>query len=286
MPLALGLATVPNKAWVGITGFLLLLAATPGCAAATASAGYSLYVVPQFQAAELQRSWGPILERVQQATGLKFTLRISRDIPSFEADLNAGKADFAYMNPYHQVQAHASQGYVPLLRDNKPLVGLLLVRQDSPIKSVQELQGKSLAFPAPNALGASLLIRAELSEHHRVGFQAFYAKTHANTYRQVLLGKALAGGGVRGTLDAESDEVRAALRVLMETPPAAAHPLSAHPRVPPATQHVLAATLIQLAKDKTLKRNFEDIPMPNPVQAEYGRDYAPLEKLHLERYVE
>lgn len=286
MPRGSWLALDFNKVLTGLVSLVLLLTAVPSSAAQETLPAYTVYVVPQSQAADVQRSWGPILDRVQQETGLKLKLKISRDIPSFEADLNAGKADFAFMNPYHQVQAHASQGYAPLLRDGKPLVGLLLVRKDSPIKSVQDLQGKVLAFPAPNALGASLLIRAELSEHYKVSFQPFYAKTHANTYRQVLLGKALAGGGIRATLDGESDEVRATLRVLMETPPTAPHPLSAHPRVPQAAQLALANALLKLAKDPTLKDQFEDIPMLSPVRADYGRDYAPLEKLHLEHYIE
>lgn len=286
MPFGSWLPLDRNKALAGMAGLLLLLTAGAAKAAPPSPPSYSLYVVPQFQAADIQSSWGPILERVQQETGLRLTLKLSRDIPAFEADLNSGKADFAYMNPFHQVQAHASQGYTPLLRDSKPLVGLLLVRKDSAIKSVQDLQGKVLAFPAPNALGASLLIRAELSEHYRVSFQPFFAKTHANTYRQILLGKALAGGGIRSTLDGESEEVRAALRVLMETPPTAPHPLSAHPRVPQAAQQAVAGALLKLANDAALKAQFEDIRMPKPTRADYARDYAPLEKLHLERYVE
>jgi phosphonate transport system substrate-binding protein len=247
---------------------------------------YTVAVVPQFQAVEISRVWQPILERVGLEAGVQLNLKVAKDIPSFEDDVMAGKADFAYMNPYHQVMAHKAQGYVPLVRDSKLLTGILVVRQDDQIKSVQELNGKTLAFPAPNAFGASLLIRGHLAERDKISITPFYAKTHTNAYRQTLVGKTAASGGLRATLDKEPEEVRAALRVLMETPGAAPHPLSAHPRVPAKVQQAVMAAMLKLANDATLQASFKDIPMANPVKADYTRDYQPLETFKLDKYVE
>jgi phosphonate transport system substrate-binding protein len=247
---------------------------------------YTVAVVPQFQAVEISRVWQPILERVGLEAGVQLNLKVAKDIPSFEDEVMAGKADFAYMNPYHQVMAHKAQGYVPLVRDSKLLTGILVVRQDDPIKSVQELQGKTLAFPAPNAFGASLLIRGHLAEQDKISVTPFYAKTHTNAYRQTLVGKTAASGGLRATLDKEPDEVRAALRVLMETSGTAPHPLSAHPRVPAKVQQAVMAAMLKLAADPALQASFKEIPMANPVKADYARDYQPLEKFKLDKYVE
>lgn len=247
---------------------------------------YTLAVVPQFQAIETSRVWAPILERVGQEAGVTLTLKVAKDIPSFEDEVMEGKPDFAYMNPYHQLMAFKAQGYVPLVRDSKLLTGLLVVRQDDPIKSVKDLEGKTLAFPAPNAFGASLLIRAHLAEVDKVNITPFYAKTHTNTYRQTIVGKTTASGGVRATLDKEPAEVRAALRVLMETPGAAPHPLSAHPRVPTKVQQAVKAAMIKLASDAELNAVFKDVPMGNPVEADQARDYQVLEKYRLERYLQ
>jgi phosphonate transport system substrate-binding protein len=135
-------------------------AATPSGEAPT----YSVYVVPQFQPVEVHRTWGPVLARIGQEMGVRFELKTAKDIPAFEAEFKAGTPDFAYMNPYHAVMARRAQGYVPLVRDVTPLSGIVVVRKDDPIKSVKELQGQEIAFPAPNAFGASLWIRALLSE--------------------------------------------------------------------------------------------------------------------------
>lgn len=249
-------------------------------------ATYTVGVVPQFQASEVNRVWAPILARLSADLGVRLQLKPSKDIPSFEDEFQSGQFDLVYLNPYHQLMAAKAQGYVPLVRDSKALSGILVVRQDDPIRSSRQLQGQTVAYPAPNALGASLLIRSHLAEVDKVDTQVFYAKTHTNAYRQVLTGKAAACGGLRATLEREPDEVRTALRVLMETPGVAPHPLSAHPRVPVAVRQAVAAAMLRLADDPTLQASFKDIPMPKPVKADQARDYEPLARLRLDKYVE
>lgn len=269
-------------------GLLWALLAGPALAQAPAPApvAYTVAVVPQFPAAEVHRVWTPLLERVSRDTGVALTLKVAKDIPGFEADVWAGGPDFAYMNPYHQVLARRAQGYVPLVRDTTLLTGILVVRKDSPVSAVPALQGQTIAFPAPNAFGASLWIRAHLIEQDKVTFTPFYARTHTNAYRQVLMGKAAAAGGVRATLDKEPPEVRDAVRVLFETPGAAPHPLSAHPRVPAPVRDAVARAFIRLAQDAALQPLLDDIPMARPMAADHARDYQPLERLRVDRYVE
>lgn len=243
-------------------------------------------VVPQFQAAEVHQTWGPVLDRLAQETGLSFTLKIAKDIPAFEDDFEAGRPDLVYLNPYHQVMAKKAQGYVPLVRDGKLLTGILVVRKDDPITSTKALAGKEIAYPAPNAFGASLLVRSHLQEVDQINTQPFYAKTHTNAYRQVIVGKMAAAGGVRATLDKEPDEVKAALRILWETPGAAPHPVSAHPRVPAKQMEAIAAGFLKMSKDAAGQALLKAVLIPNPVRADYSRDYQPLEKLKLDKYVE
>ncbi len=243
-------------------------------------------VVPQFQAVDIHRVWGPLLERLSRETGQTFVLKVAKDIPSFEAEFKAGEPDLVYLNPYHQLKAHQAQGYVPLVRDSTPLKGLLVVRQDSPYKRAQDLQGQTLAFPSPNAFGASMMVRAQLIERDRVRFQTTYARTHTNTYRQVASGLAAAAGGIESTLEREPEALRSQLRVLFETSGAAPHPLSAHPRVGAALQQQVVRAWLRMAQDSALASAFQGIPMDHPVTADHDRDYAPLAQLHLERLPE
>jgi phosphonate transport system substrate-binding protein len=263
---------------------LCLLAGVPAWAEPGA-VSYSIAVVPQFRAEEIHRDWTPVLERLRAATGASFSLRIAADIPAFEESVLAGAPDFAYMNPYHQVMARKAQGYIPLVRDSKPLTGILVVRKDDPIKSVRELDGKEVAFPAPNAFGASLWIRALLAEREKIRILPVYVKTHSNAFRYAATGKAAAAGGIGVTLVDEPEELRSTLRVLLETPGVAPHPLSAHPRLPEAVRRLVTETLLGMAQDAAGQAMLKDIQMPAPVRADYARDYQPLEKFGLEKYV-
>lgn len=246
---------------------------------------YSLSVVPQFPASEIHRDWTPLLERLTKDTGITLSMTLSANIPRFEADLLEGHPDFAYMNPYHQVMAAKAQGYIPLVRSSKPLSGILVVRKDSPIASVRELDGKEVAFPAPNAFGASLWMRALLAERERITIKPVYVQTHSNVYRHVIRGKAAAGGGINSTLLQEQPEVQSDLRVLLDTPGAAPHPLSAHPRVPARVQQLVASALLSLTADAAGQALLKDVFGGAPVRADYARDYRPLEQFKLEKYV-
>lgn len=268
---------------------LALPAASMVVRAASASGAeareYGLAVVPQFPAAEIQRRWQPLLDRLAERTGIRLKLLHARSIPEFEQAFLRGTPDFAFLNPYHAVMARTGQGYVPLVRDGTPLSGILVVRRDDPVTTLRELDGRTLAFPAPNAFGASLYLRALLAEEAGVRIVPRYVGTHANTYRHVILGDATAGGGVNNTLANESEEVRQRLRVLYETPGVAPHPLAAHPRVSTGVRQAIADALLGLAASEDGRRLLAAVQMPQPRFADYARDYLPLERLRLERYV-
>jgi len=246
---------------------------------------YTLAIAPQYPAVTIHRDWTPVIERLMKETGATFTLAIAPSIPLFEESLFAGEPDFAYMNPYHEVMAMRAHGYVPLVRDSKLLTGIVVVSKDNPIKSVRELDGKEIAFPAPNAFGASLWIRALLAEREKIVITPVYLKTHSNAYRHVAVGKVLASGGVNHTLADEPEEIRSVLRVLLETPGAAPHPLSAHPRVPEAVRRAVADSLLGMSTDIPGQAILKAIDMVAPVRADYAKDYRPLEKMGLDKYV-
>ena len=254
------------------------------CGSAAADT-FTVAVVPQFPALDIVRAWGPALERLSQQTGHSFKLMPFASIPAFEAAFEEGKPDFVYLNPYHMVMARAAQRYQPLLRDgSEPLSGVLVVAADGPFSRPEQLGGKLVAFPAPNAFGASLAMRAHLAARG-IGIEPNYVKTHKNAYRHVLTGHAAAAGGVMQTLKAEPDEVRERLRVIYETPPAAPHPLAAHPRVPGAVQHAVREALLGWSVAATDAVLLARIGIREPMAADYARDYAPLERLGLQRFV-
>ena len=265
--------------------FLAALGAMANGVNAQTPSRYTFAVVPQFSVIEVHKDWAPLLARLSKDTGFTLELKIATSIPLFEASFLKGEPDFAYMNPYHAVMARKAQAYGPILRDAKPLTGVLVVRKDSPFKTLKDLNGQKIAFPAPNAFGASLYMRALLTEEAGIEFEPTYVKTHSNVFRHVIRKEAAAGGTVNAPLNDEVPAVRDQLQILVQTPPAASHPVVAHPRVAGAAQKALTQAFLALTQDAEGRALLKDIRTPTPVAASYPADYLPLEKLRIEKYV-
>lgn len=250
---------------------------------AEAGTPYTLGVVPQFGQRQLFTIWDPIVKELSRRTGLEIHLVVTLTIPEFEKALEKGTFDFIYANPYHILRVSDSQGYIPLVRDQEPLRGILLVRRDSPVKSVGELAGKTLAVPSPNALGASLLMRADLEHIYGVRMSMVNARTHSSVYLNVLNGLTDAGGGVQKTLAEQPPEVREGLRILYTTRAMPSHPIAAHPRIKPDVQARVRKALLEMSAAPAGKVLLDEIPMPSPVSASL-EDYLAMRKWGLDTY--
>lgn len=244
---------------------------------------YILAVLPQFPPVEVYKRWTPLVERLSKELGINIQLKVYQKTQEFEADVLKGVPDFALVNPYFAIQAKGAQGYTPLVRDKKSIRGIIFVRRDSPIDSIQRLNDKEVAFVGSKTI-CSLLLGYELSKG-KIHFTPRYMGTSSNVYRAVILDKAPAGGTLDTSLKREPAAVGSQLRIIYETPMIASHPLMAHPRVSEGLRQAVLDTVLQLAGDKNNHNIFEEILMLKPVKADYQRDYAPLEKLKLEKYI-
>ncbi len=247
-------------------------------AEAAEKSSYTFAVVPQTSVSDTYEKWTPFLKKLSSVTGIEFTMMPYNSIGQFRAAVLKGEPDFAYMNPYQEVEAKEAQGYIPLVRDSAQLVGILVVNKDSAIRSVKDLEGKEIIFPA-HAFAASVYMRALLAEKEKVHFKPLLVKSHGSVYRAVASNSVSAGGGIVKTLSQESDDIKSQLTTIYETPHTVSHPIAAHPRVPAAVRQKVAAAILNLAMDKANATMFKNIQISEPVAANYQKDYLPLKKL-------
>jgi phosphonate transport system substrate-binding protein len=244
---------------------------------------YSFGVIPHFGQQKIFTIWTPVITELSRRTGLKFNLVIPRTISEFEESLEKGEFDFVYANPYHILRVSHSQGYIPLVRDKTPLRGILVVRSDSPVKSVKELSGKSLAVPSPNALGASLLLRADLERLYGVHMSMVNESTHNAVYLSVIHNITDAGGGVKKSLAEQDKNIQNQLRILYTTRAMPSHPIAANPRINPGVQSLVKNALLDMGKNKAGKLLLSEIPMESPVSASLN-DYLKMRNWGLDHY--
>ncbi len=263
-------------------------------AMATAGAGqppgsgprYSVGVLPHYEARRLFAIWRPLLDALERETGLQLSARIGKSIGTYEQEIIDGAFDFAYMGPYHQVLSESTAGYVPLVRDvGADIHGILVVRRDAPFGDVQELEGKVVALPAPNAIASSMMIRAELAERYGVRIVPRYVHTHDSVYLNVVLGETAAGGTQQKTLAQMRPEIRDQLRVLYRTRDIPAHPISAHPRVPEVDRERMRSGILALWADPQSRPLLEAVPF-KALGSTGPEDYEPIRRMGLQRFQE
>lgn len=245
----------------------------------------SVYIVPQLTVTQTYTLWAPLLEQLGIQSKQCFELVVPATIPLFEKDVLSGKPDFAFVNPYHAVMAFNARKYTPLIADGKnKLSGIIVIRADSKISNLKGLNNSTIAFPAPNAFAASLLVRSLLTQDG-IAYTTSYVKTHQNVYRSVITGDALAGGGVNNTFNREPEEIKSQLKILYETPSFMPHPFVANPRIPLSEQNAVKNAFISMKSNPATADLLNKVQIPDPIEVNYKKDYLPLEKLKLEKFV-
>jgi len=119
-------------------------------------------------------------------------------------------------------------------------------------------------------------------ENVHISLKHLYEGSTKNVIKSVILGKAVAGATLDVDFEKEENDMTGQLRIIMRTREIASHPLSAHPRVPAGVQEALSRAVLTLAKkaDAELLRM---VRLPDPVKAEYRRDYGELEEIDVEK---
>jgi phosphonate transport system substrate-binding protein len=206
-------------------------------------------IVPQQSATRLAKQWTPLLRYISDKTGLKVIFKTARDIPAFEERVVNGEYDIAYMNPYHYTVFSQYPGYVAIAREkDKKIQGIIVVQKESLIQDIAELDGMSLAFPAPAAFAASVLPRASFIQQG-IDITPVYVSSHDSVYLSVSKGIFPAGGGVLRTLDSMPEDVQGKLRILWKTAEFTPHAFAVHPRVPEKTRDLLQQAFVHIADE-------------------------------------
>lgn len=230
--------------------FALCLSLILGCyTPAVLSETLTLGIVPQQSAKKLARLWTPITEYLSQKTGHKIIFSTAQDIPTFEKRVLMGDYDIAYMNPYHFTVFNQKPGYRALAKQkDKVIKGIVVVAKDSPIQSLMELSGQTLAFPSPAAFAASVLPRAKMTQDG-IAYTPKYVSSHDSVYLTVAKGLFPAGGGVLRTFNNTDPKVREGLRVLWTTPGYTPHAIATHPTLSEEVRSKVLQALLSMNTD-------------------------------------
>jgi phosphonate transport system substrate-binding protein len=194
--------------------------------------GYTFAIGPTQSATELAKRWTPIMQYLSEKSGVPLQFKTAKDIPIFQQQMRKGIYDLAFINPYNYLQDHKSPGYNAFAREKEgKLYGVLVVKKDGPIQSIEQLNGKTLAFPTAAAIAATWLPLAMLKDRG-VQVTPQYVNSMDSVYRSVAKGMFPAGGGEMRTFGTIDPEVREQLHIFWTSAVLPPFAFEAHPRVP------------------------------------------------------
>jgi phosphonate transport system substrate-binding protein len=245
----------------------------------------SFGVTPLKPASRLAEEWGPLIEEIGRRAGVELAFRTAHNVPAFGERLALGEYDIAYMNPYQYSVYSAKPGYRAFAREQgRPLVGVIIVRKDSPYRQLKDLTGQTVIFPTPLAFAASMLTQAEM-RHQGVDIKARYVQSHDSVLQGVAVGGFAAGGTIAKMLESDEPGLAGSLRVLAKTDEYLPHPFAAHPRVPRQTLRKLRAAFLSLNNDDTGRRLLEKIAFKAMENAN-DKDYNDVRRLDMDKLIE
>lgn len=181
--------------------------------------------LPLYSPLTIYKNFDPLMRYLTKKTGYEFKLVIPKNFEEFIQIVSTGKVHFSYQNPYIYaiiakkyplkvlaitVGEECSLGNKKEICGGKTFRGVIIVRKDSPIKSLKDLIGKKIFIVSPYSAGGFLSQKIFLEKRGLNVYKDFNlidAKRQEKVIIGVYRGEADAGFVREASLSVFSQEV-------------------------------------------------------------------------------
>lgn len=215
---------------------------------ASAQPAYSVNVLNQRSIALTAQYWNPILTHVGRKSGVPLELKLAKTAKEGNAIAEQGGYDFLYTNHFFTPERDRL-GYKVIARLAGPGIrSQIVVPEDSPIRTLQDLNGKDVAFVSPDAfLGYWLPMDALIGAKVKVNI--VYTGNQEASSAQLRVNK-VAAAGLNGTVLARYARREAfQYRALWTSEIYHDLCIMANPKVPADKVAAVRAAFIDMVKD-------------------------------------
>jgi phosphonate transport system substrate-binding protein len=218
---------------------------TPGVVAQHA---YAFNVLNQRTIALTAQYWNPILTHVSRKSGVPLELKLAKTAQEANAIAENGGYDFLYTNHFFTPERDRL-GYKVIARLAGPGIrSQIVVLEDSPVRTLRDLNGKDVAFVSPDAfLGYWLPMDALINA--KVNVNIVFTGNQEASSAQLKVNK-VAAAGLNGTVLARYARREAfQYRALWTSEIYQDLCIMANPKVPADKVAAVRAALIDMVKD-------------------------------------
>jgi len=241
--------------WMRAAALLALVIAWPA-GAAGANRPYSLNVLNQRTIALTAAYWNPIVTYVSKKSGLPLELKLAKNAKEGNAIAEKFGYDFLYTNHFFTPERDRL-GYKVIARPAGPgIQAQIVVPGDSPVRTLQDLEGRDVAFVTPDGftgywLPMDALLRA------KVNVNVLFAGNQEASSAQLKVGKVAAAGLNSTVLERYARREGFTYRALWTSAVYQDLCIMASPKVPAADAAAVRAALVGMSRDPEGRRILE-----------------------------
>jgi len=238
---------VVNHSIGAIIGIFLALSALPGRAAE----GLVFAVHPFMSADKLFEAFTPLTRYLSERVDQPVRIEIAKDYRAHIEAVGNDQRDIAYLGPVPYIRVVDAHGVKPILAQlevngETTFRGAIVVRRDSSLKTLGDLNGRRFAFGDNSSTMShlvpwSMLISAGVPKHSLAGFE--HLPNHEAVGLAVLSGM-FDAGAVKESVFRKQE--KRGLRVLSWTAPIANHVLVTRADMPKPIRQKLQAAVLRL----------------------------------------
>lgn len=208
----------------------------------------SFGVINQRSVALTAQSWNPLLAYVGRKAGTPLQLKMGKTAPETTAMTERGEHAFAYSN--HMFTPERDRiGYKVILRmAGPPIHGAIVVREDSPARTLRDLKGQSVAFPSREAFVGYWLPMDQLVKEG-VEVKEMFAGNQEGAMSQLQFGKVAAAAVNKKILENYAQREDFKFRVIWTSDPYLDIPVMVHPSVPAKLVEAVREAFIGMGRD-------------------------------------
>jgi len=240
---------------LNLVGMVCALFMLNPCAHAE-EASLTFGIFPYLSQQQLVGYFNPLRDYLQQVSGRKIAMITAPDYRSFRERTRTGAYDIILTAPHFARLAEKESGFKRVAITRYHVQGVILVAQDSPVRQLSDLRGKSLAVTPATSLIHMLAM--ELFRHHGLqpgrDFKVNDQENFQNTMASTLRGDSDACA--TGIAAWNSYDRKNSLRVIAKTAEASGLMIMAHPRVPGAVLASLRKALFSFGETAERKAYF------------------------------
>lgn len=217
---------------------------------------YIMGVFPYLPPRDLEKVFSPIAADIGKVIKQRVVLRSSTTYEKFMENLDKQVFDIAFVQPFDYIRIADKFGYQPLATRKQKLAAIIVTKTDSQLKSIKDLQGKTVAMP-PQVAAVSLLLNGHFRNHGMIpgkDVKVTYHRSHVSCMQQILIGEADACGTAAPALRFFQHKMNVKLMTITTSQKIPHTLFVIHPRIPEVEHKLIHQRILSWGKSEESKK--------------------------------